>query len=555
MKSFLSTNPYLAATTAVTGVLGAIMETGIAFVLGALIDAATRQDGRTVVWLTVFALAYLIPVTLLDWAHTATERRLTTRYTADLRNRLVERAVTSPLPARRGIAVDADTFHTSVITDAEMVGSDYARGIFSLSYQVVFLTCGLVGTALINPIFLPIVCGLSLMSMALPKLSEKRLRRTQRNVASTRGRLIAAITTIGQGLDSILSSRHPGLVPRISAHAVADAERAENARNDVRTLVNSLTWGLGMVIIAGIWGIGAILSTHGWVTIGQVVALAQLMTQVAGPFQSLASEYAEITSAREQLDTLNDRVRDPHAPEGISRVPAPSGECSLAVRDLTVETEGKRLLGPATVTVPTGARVLVRGPSGAGKSTLMRALAGVVSSTGTLTIAGHDVTDSEDRTGHIVLVTQHPFVLPGTLAEALTDCGSTCSPWRDIVQPLSNRVGSDTAAVATTTLSGGERKRLHLVRALAAEPQVLLMDEITTGLDPAAATTIIQRLLASDIPVICAVIHDLPADPLTLGFTHSMNVTDGHVSALAPLAPKALASEVTPRGSRQTTEK
>ena len=57
-------------------------------------------------------------------------------------------------------------------------------------------------------------------------------------------------------------------------------ERAESARNRVRAAVWTLTWVFGMVIIVGVWGAGAVAAGRGLVGIGQIVALAQLMTQV-----------------------------------------------------------------------------------------------------------------------------------------------------------------------------------------------------------------------------------------------------------------------------------
>ena len=129
--------------------------------------------------------------------------------------------------------------------------------------------------------------------------------------------------------------------------------------------------------------------------------------------------------------------------------------------------------------VPTGRFVTVIGPSGAGKSTLLRLLAGLE----------EPCAGAVERRGRVVFLDQDRTVLErSVLANAtfgLELAGVRRREAERRVRPWLERVGlADKLRQPAQLLSGGERARLALVRALATEPDVLLLDEPTQALDP-----------------------------------------------------------------------
>lgn len=160
--------------------------------------------------------------------------------------------------------------------------------------------------------------------------------------------------------------------------------------------------------------------------------------------------------------------------------------------------------------LPAGRAVAVVGPSGAGKSTLLALLAGrLAPDTGRALLGGHPVSDLDDavRAARVVLAEQQahlfdasvldnlrvarPGATPGEVAEALEAAG--LADWvAGLPQGLQTRVGEQGARI-----SGGERRRLAVARALLSGAPVLLLDEPTEGLDPAAADALLRRLLAA----------------------------------------------------------
>jgi putative ABC transport system ATP-binding protein len=171
------------------------------------------------------------------------------------------------------------------------------------------------------------------------------------------------------------------------------------------------------------------------------------------------------------------------------------------------------LLSDVSMEIPTGRCTALVGPSGAGKSTLLRLLNRFEEPTsGRLEYCAIPLTtpDVLALRRRIVLVAQRPILL----ATKVADDVRTGAPDLDTDQVLAllARVGLDASFAErdSATLSGGEAQRVCLARALAVEPEVLLLDEPTSSLDAASVSAVeqtVDRLVAGGLTVVI-VSHD-----------------------------------------------
>jgi putative ABC transport system ATP-binding protein len=150
------------------------------------------------------------------------------------------------------------------------------------------------------------------------------------------------------------------------------------------------------------------------------------------------------------------------------------------------------------VAIDRGATAVV-GPSGAGKSTLLRLLDRLADpSAGVVRFAGRDVRELDvlELRRRAVLVPQVPAPLPGTVADNVAYGPSLAGRRADVGRALA-AAGLDAsfAAREADRLSVGEQQRLMLARALALDPEALLLDEPTAALDEAARDGVEQTLL------------------------------------------------------------
>jgi ABC-2 type transport system ATP-binding protein len=163
-----------------------------------------------------------------------------------------------------------------------------------------------------------------------------------------------------------------------------------------------------------------------------------------------------------------------------------NGDPAVTVQDLRVVRGGKEVLHDVSLDVPAGIVCGLLGPSGCGKTTLMRAIVGVQ------ILAGGDVTVLGLPAGTPALrrrvgyVTQAPSVYGDlSIEENLRYFASIVGAAPERVAETMETVGlGGRGAQVVATLSGGERSRVSLATALLNEPELLVLDEPTVGLDP-----------------------------------------------------------------------
>ncbi len=197
-------------------------------------------------------------------------------------------------------------------------------------------------------------------------------------------------------------------------------------------------------------------------------------------------------------------------------------ESFLDVSDLSLQIGRRSILDRINISLPKGAITVLLGPSGAGKSSLLRCLNGLQADwQGRVVMQGHDVRcwpGGEDALRrHIGLIAQRPCVFPGTIAanvlfglarrqrrqssHLMMRCLQQAALWDEVRDRLDD---------SASCLSMGQQQRLCLARALAVGPQLLLLDEPTSSLDPRSRSLIEDSLrkLAEKIPLLL-VSHDL----------------------------------------------
>ncbi len=133
--------------------------------------------------------------------------------------------------------------------------------------------------------------------------------------------------------------------------------------------------------------------------------------------------------------------------------------------------------------VPRGAYGVVIGPTGSGKTTLLEVISGLIPQTGgRLTLGGRDATNDATESRGIGLVYQLGFLFPHlTVAENVNYGAADAAA----ANQVAHRLGVDELyARAVRSLSGGERQLVALARALARRPEILLLDEPFSALDP-----------------------------------------------------------------------
>jgi len=345
-----------------------------------------------------------------------------------------------------------------------------------------------------------------------------------------------------QGLAADLNESLSGLFQAKASSGEDDlSRRALRRQEEILTREKQIGWTLGLVtafnpLVMGLallgvaaWGGEANLATLGGVGVLAFRAATQLNT---------------IVGSIGNLTRLAGSVAPVHALASVPASPArePLGERLAGVRlEKASYSHGRRrVLDGVSLEVAPGRMLLVTGPSGAGKTTLINLLAGLYAPEhGRVVYRGISGAehDAVRRRVRVAYVAQDVHLFSGTVRENLDASGrrDDAALWRCLQRAgaedfVRARGGLDAAlAEAGRSLSGGERRRLAVARALAQEADLLALDEITNGLDEASKSSLVASVaaLALEMPVV-AVTHDAPAFASAPTMTYSLSPAIPH---------------------------
>jgi ABC-type Mn2+/Zn2+ transport system ATPase subunit len=195
---------------------------------------------------------------------------------------------------------------------------------------------------------------------------------------------------------------------------------------------------------------------------------------------------------------------------------------ALHVDGLSAGYPGDRYaISKMSFSIPAGERVALIGPNGAGKSTLFKAIAGLIPfTTGEISVNGHDCRSSHVYVGYVPQQSDIDWSFPVSVVDVVVMGFARENRWipwtrrADLEQAhalLEQLSLTHLAHRQISELSGGQRRRVFIARALAQKADVLLMDEPFTGVDGEAAEEIVKALdmLTNQGITILLATHDL----------------------------------------------
>lgn len=275
---------------------------------------------------------------------------------------------------------------------------------------------------------------------------------------------------------------------------------------------------VGIVMLLSASGNSTALALFG-MSVGTSVAIINYISRIFAPIESLGMEIQTIQSAMAGVKRIDAFLAQPERTIPAERTKAARGDVELA--HVTFGYGEKHVLNDFSMTVKQGEQVTLVGRTGAGKSTVFKLLLGLYPpESGTVTIGGvnvADITDRERRTC-ISCVEQHFARVPGTVLDQITlgdpqiteEMAKNAAKLAGIDAAIAAMPGGYDTVCSEGMFSQGEWQLLSIARAAAADPAVLLLDEITANLDAETEARVLEALRrASEGRTVLSVSHKI----------------------------------------------
>ncbi|MEM8974147.1 MAG: cysteine peptidase family C39 domain-containing protein [Pseudomonadota bacterium] len=452
------------------------------------------------IWLIAVVLALAVAILMqagIAWMQARIVAALRAKVSAIVSARTFERLLLLPLKffAQR----DASELVARLRVGAE-IGSTIAGPMAGLAPTIVtgLAYIGVIG--LYDPILGAVVAGIALANALIIASLSRRMTGSARLSNVLQGVASGVATSGFAAFGAYRSLGQESLLARRWMNAEEAALDAEQRLGTHRILAKLGPNASELLIAITVLSAGAFRTMQGDIAMGDLLALQVLAGFAAGPVSQTAQYVCALQQSAGPLSRLDDIENYPLDPiVGPNTRPfrtRPLGSSVLEIDDVSFAYEASApLFANVSLSLEPGTVTGILGPSGSGKSTLAKIAAGMFSPTeGAVRLGGRHLHSwsHQDLRKRLQYVPQSSSLITGSIKDNITMYDSSISD-EAIANALElagaagfvSRAGGVEAQVSSHNpcFSGGEIQRLALARALAREPDVLVLDEVTSALD------------------------------------------------------------------------
>lgn len=483
-----------------TGVLTFFIEmlsiTPILYMMNMFDRVLSSRSEVTLVSLTVLILGLYVFWSSLEWLRTRLMVRISMRVDWDLAASTFDAAFRRYAGRKK---VDVHQLLGDLLQVRQFLTGPSILALLSAPFAIVFVIVG----AFFHPylaIFIFVASALLVVVSILTQRVTTPVLRAANDARAETQRLAAqslqhAESALALGMQGALRrrwyQRHQGYLG-MQAHASEAAGMMGSASGFMQKAFPSLQMALGIY-----------LAIQGLITGGMVIAATFLITRAVSPIQRLLAGWGEIVSARQSFERLEQLLVEDEEHQVRLTLPLPKGR--LLVEHVVAQPAGARrpVIDGVSFALMPGEVVAIVGPSAAGKSSLVRLLVGIWRPTaGSVRLDGASISDwiRDDLGQHIGYVPQDIAFFEGSVADNIARMGEVdadkvvtaakLSGMHDTI--LAFPAGYETQiGESGHVLTGGQRQRLAIARALYGTPRYIVMDEPNASLDDSSEKALI----------------------------------------------------------------
>lgn len=476
--------------SALASIVSAALAIALAFFLMAIVDAATEGNWRELIIALILTVAVAAGELVIEPIARYFGYRYVKHHVVLSKNALYKSSLS-------GFKSKTEGDIAKYSTDANMIYDNFYLNHTLIVGAVTRFAFSVVGIVLIDwRLFLAALVS-SLLPMVAPGIFSKKITKAVSRYSEKSKKYIDYANDSFEGAYEIKSFHAQSFFTKKHDVLNNDCEGARLSSRMVNFMQRATTNFLGSFVFISIIGVGGLLTIQGFVTIGALIAVVQLLNGVVSPISQIAAYIGEMKGTKNLADSY---FIKPQKDDGYNAADF-SGSIRAENISFAYPQEDKPTLSGFSVDFAKGGTYAIIGESGCGKSTLAKILAGVLHcDEGAVLFDGVDTKtinmDSYSKRVKYIHQFTHLFDMPikenidfglasSKLAEFIEGLGlGDIYAQSDEREQISSREG----------VSGGQKQRIALARALNSMPDVLILDEPTASLDVESAIAVIKYL-------------------------------------------------------------
>lgn len=386
------------------------------------------------------------------------------------------------------------------------IADQYFLGVIDIAGCTGILLCTCMALFQLHSILAAIIIVISVMIVCIPKIMKEKAAGARKAYASVLADYNTQVESCLKGSHILRAYQYHCRANQWLEQKNSQVKQAEGSMCACQVEVQGLAAALQisktfLIFVVGLW-----LIQKGQMEVGGLLVAVQLAGNVAAPIEVLAYTFHSRNEAKplvrkyEQLIAVEETRQE-------GQIQMPQNFHELCVEDLSYEINGNSIMEQVSLRFEAGKKYMLSGRSGSGKSTLLRMIAQMQEGTysGKITVDGTDIRQIQKESYYqaVGIVFQEPYLFWASLEENIL-LGREIPEERfhKILEKLNLSYlierfrGQALNLENIDTLSGGEKQRIALARAMVGSPKIYLLDEATSALDPENSYAVEKMLLA-----------------------------------------------------------
>lgn len=493
----------------------------ISFLIMNIVDMITENNfagfHAQIIYTIIFTMIQIILYILYNWVRGKT----TKEYMLKLRKNMLSGIFRYSLSKFHKI--ERDEYISFFYNDLEYIKDKYIYRIYDIIENAAMLVMATIGIIIIYPYYLFAIIIIIFCALFVPVIFAKKASKLMDDISLSNEKLISWLQNILDGFDIIKSYE---IEDRILRDGEARISNYENSEYKIDLFMNFVQVGLNFLLTLltlVTYVIGGYLVIKGHITIGALIALAQLLFKVASPVMTISTAVNDINSTKSIQEKLQDICSyKPEKKQNIIQADLENPMIQMKNVSFSYDNESNPIINNISYSFNKNMKYAIVGENGSGKSTLLKLLAGWIEDyTGSILLNGIEIKNVSDKSifENISYISQKNFVFNESICDNIF-FGNEDEQKKKKAYELMNDLkfltvlekhteGMDYVISENNNLSGGEIQKLSIIRALLKNSKILLIDEGDSNLDKESRDKFYEILSKQSYELIILITHNI----------------------------------------------
>lgn len=491
----------------------AALDASFSLILARLADIANTGTLETLLKFLAVCVIYVLFLIIITYIVKNYFHKIVCQYMLRYKNAVYS----SALLTKYGENVDSGEYINALTNDAMQIETLYITSFLTALQQIFHFICGTVVAITIHPLLFVLIFVFGCISAAFMKARSKAMVQATEILSKDNE---AYAQNLKSHLEANLLLRMEDLLgwsQRLIFKSTDTALSSHRKQKQAMTKTEITMMSIGLLATIIVMGTAAVLSIYKIVSIGAVLAAGSLIGAITSPIGELGRLYTNYKAGKE----LNNKIKNKfHLSD--AEVNFDTGNAvhkihieHISVSDLNFSVEEKHILKNINFNFEGGKKYAVVGQAGSGKSTLLKLIAGILDSGSHITYNGKILSTSEIF-DNICYIPQNITILEDTLEKNIflnkKDCSGSIIE-KVALTELAEKRKADGNKI-DSTVSGGEKQKIAMARALVKDASVFLLDEFNSGLDNYSIKLIEDIVTAQKDKLVIFITHRLNPETL-----------------------------------------